>query len=74
VRDIVFPDYGGGRMTFAFYSFFRSDRRAVLYRPLDRPGEWVPFECAAVDRALGNRHDDIDMRMLRFIREHYCGR
>ena len=73
-RDIVFPDYGGGRMTFAFYSFFRSDRRAVLYRPLDRPGEWVPFECAAVDRALGNRHDDIDTRMLHFIRERYCGR
>jgi hypothetical protein len=74
VRDIVFPDYGGGRMTFAFYTFFRSNRRAVLYRSLDRPGEWVPFECAAVDRALNDPHDAIDARMLRFIRGRYCAR
>jgi hypothetical protein len=55
-------------MTFAFYAYFRSGRRAVLYCPLDRPGEWVPFECAPVDRALSRARDDIARRMLVFIR------
>ncbi len=72
VRDVVVPDYGGGRMTFAFYTFFQSGRRVVVFRPLDRPGEWIPFECAPVDRALGAAYDDVDRRMLRFIRERYC--
>jgi hypothetical protein len=72
VRDVVVPDYGGDRMTFAFYTFFQSGRRVVVFRPLDRPGEWIPFECAPVDRALGAARDDIDKRMLRFLRERYC--
>ena len=72
VRDVVVPDYGGQRMTFAFYTFFQSNRRVVLFPALDRRGEWVPFECAPVDRALARPHDAIDERMLRFIREHYC--
>jgi hypothetical protein len=72
VRDIVVPDYGGQRMAFAFYTFFRSDRQAVLFRPLDRPGEWIPFECAAVERAMRHARDAIDGRMLGFIRERYC--
>src|SRR5471030_2135070 len=72
VRDVVVPDYGGQRMTFAFYTFFRSDRRAVLYRPLTWRGELVPFECAPVDRALNHARDDIDRRFLRFVRERYC--
>ncbi|MPZ31268.1 MAG: hypothetical protein GEV13_09780 [Rhodospirillales bacterium] len=72
VRDIINPYYGGERMTFAFYSFFRSDRRAVLYKLLDKKREWVPFSCTAVDGALKRPHDAIDIRMLRFIREHYC--
>ena len=72
VRDVVVPDYGGERMTFAFYTFFRSDRRAVLYRPLTRRGEWVPFECAPVDRALKQARDAIDRRFVRFVRERYC--
>ena len=72
VRDIVVPDYGGQRMTFAFYTFFRSDRQVVLFRPLDRPGEWIPFECAAVERAMRHARDAIDGRMLEFIRERYC--
>jgi hypothetical protein len=72
VRDVVVPDYGGGRMTFAFYTFFRSARRVVLFRPLDRRGEWIPFECAPVDRALGGAYDVVDGRMLRFLRERYC--
>jgi hypothetical protein len=66
------PDYGGQRMTFAFYTFFRSDRQVVLFRPLDRPGEWIPFECAAVERAMRHARDAIDARMLKFIRERYC--
>jgi hypothetical protein len=72
VRDIINPYYGSERMTFAFYSFFRSDRRAVLYKPLDKRREWVPFMCTAVDDALKRPRDDIDIRMLRFIREYYC--
>ena len=72
VRDVVVPDYGGQRMTFAFYTFFQSGRRVVLFRPLARRGEWVPFECAPVDRALARPHDAIDARMLSFLRERYC--
>ena len=72
VRDIINPYYGSERMTFAFYSFFRSDRRAVLFKPLDKKREWVPFMCTATDDALKRPHDAIDIRMLRFIREHYC--
>ena len=72
VRDVVLYDYGGQRMTFAFYTFFQSDRRVVLFRPLDQRGEWIPFECAPVDRALARPHDEVDARMLRFLRERYC--
>lgn len=72
VRDIINPYYGGERMTFAFYSFFRSDRRAILFKPLDKKREWVPFMCTATDEALRQPHDAIDTRMLRFIREQYC--
>jgi hypothetical protein len=74
VRDVVVPDYGSERMTFAFYTFFRSDRRAVLYRPLTRRGEWIPFECAPVERARAQARDDIDRRFLRFLSEDYCVR
>jgi hypothetical protein len=72
VRDIINPYYGSERMTFALYSFFRSDRRAVLFKPLDKKREWVPFMCTATDEALKRPHDAIDIRMLRFIRENYC--
>lgn len=72
VRDIVNPYYGGERLTFALYSFFRSDRRAVLFKPLDKRREWVPFMCTATDEALKQPHDAIDTRLLRFIRENYC--
>jgi len=72
VRDVVLYDYGGQRMTFAFYTFFQSGRRIVLFRPLDQRGEWVPFECAPVDRTIAQPHDEVDARMLRFLRERYC--
>jgi len=74
VRDVVLPDYGSRRMGFAFYTFFRSGRRAVLYRPLDRRGEWIPFECAPVDRTLKSARDDIDRRFLGFLDKRYCVR
>ena len=74
VRDIVLPDYGSRRMGFAFYTFFRSNRRAVLYRPLDRRGEWIPFECAPVDRALTRARDEIDRQFLAFLSKNYCVR
>ena len=72
IRDIVLPDYGSRRMTFAFYTFFRSDRRTVVYRPLGQRGEWIPFECAPVDRAEKTARDNIDRRFLGFLRERYC--
>jgi hypothetical protein len=72
VRDIVLPDYGSRRMTFAFYTFFRSDRRTVVYRPLGQRGEWIPFECPAVDRTLARARDDLDRQLLSFLRENYC--
>jgi hypothetical protein len=72
VRDLVIPDYGGERMTIAFYSYFRSERRAVLYRTLD--DEWVPFECAPVARALVDARDATDRRFLQFLGERYCVR
>jgi hypothetical protein len=74
IRDIVLPDYGSRRVTFAFFTFFRSDRRAVLYRPLDRPGELIPFECAPVERALKAARDEIDRRFLDFLDKRYCVR
>ncbi len=70
VRDIVVPDYGATRMTFAFYTFFRSNRGAVLYRVLDRKGEWVPFECAPVERT--HARDAVDRRFLDFLDHDYC--
>jgi hypothetical protein len=72
VRDIVLPDYGVNHVTIAFYTFFRSNRSAVSYRPLHRPGEWIPFECGQIDRALRQQHDDIDQRYLKFLAVRYC--
>ncbi len=69
---LVLRDYGSRRMTFAFYTFFRSDRRAVAYRLLGQRGEWIPFECAPVDRAVKAARDNIDRRFLGFLRERYC--
>lgn len=72
MREVILPDYGAQRMTFAFYTFFQSARRVVLFRPLTRRGEWIPFECAPVERAMRHARDEIDGRMLRFLRDHYC--
>jgi hypothetical protein len=72
VRDIVLPDYGANRMTFVFYTFFRSDRRAALYRVLDRPGEWKPFECRPLERLEPRVRDAIDRRFVEFLHHDYC--
>ena len=72
VRSIVLPDYGADRMTFAFYTFFTSQRRAVLYRTLDRPGEWRPFECRPLERLRPRVRDEIDGRFVDFLRQNYC--
>ena len=55
VGDVVVPVYDWYRLTLAFYSYFRSDRQRVLFHPLGRRGDWLPFECAAVERARRRR-------------------
>jgi hypothetical protein len=71
LRDVVLPDYQRYYQALAFYSFFRSDRRSVLFRRM-LPRQWVPFECAATDRALARARDDLDRQFLTFLRENYC--
>jgi hypothetical protein len=46
------PLYDWYQVTLAFYSFFRSNRESVLFHPLGRRGDWIPFECAGI-AALG---------------------
>jgi hypothetical protein len=71
VRDVVLPDYQRYYQALAFYSFFRSDRRSVLFHRIP-PRQWMPFECPAVDRALAHGRDDLDRQFLTFLRENYC--
>lgn len=73
VRDVVVPDYERYRQALAFYSFFRSDRRSVLFHRIP-PGNWIPFNCGPVERALASAHDDLDRQFLKFLSENYCVR
>jgi hypothetical protein len=73
-RDVVVPIYDWYEVTLAFYSFFRSDRQAVLFHPLDRPGAWVPFECAPLEATRRRPHDSGDEMFLAFLAERYCVR
>jgi len=73
-RDVVVPLYDWYQVTLAFYSFFRSDRESVLFHPLGRPGDWIPFECAALDRARPRAHDAGDRMFLDFLSDRYCVR
>lgn len=73
VRNVVVPDYGRYRVALAFYSFFRSDRQSIVFHRLPQ-GEWIPFECAPVDRALARSRDDMDRRFLTFLSGPYCVR
>jgi hypothetical protein len=73
-RDVVVPMYDWYEVTLAFYSFFRSAREGVLFHPLGRHGNWIPFECAAVNRARSRPHDGKDQMFLDFLSSHYCVR
>lgn len=72
VRDVVVPEQDWYRLALAFYSYFRSDRRSVIYHPLDRSGDWIPYECAAVARIAPR--DDRDRAFVAFLAGHYCVR
>jgi len=71
-RDVVVPTYDWYRVTLAFYTFFRSDRQAVLFHAVGRRGEWLPFECAKLARARARPHDAKDEMFLSFLAAHYC--
>jgi hypothetical protein len=71
VRDVVVPDYQQYDLSLAYYSFFRSNRRSVMFHLI--PGRfWLPYECRAVDRALAHARDDLDRQFLTFLRANYC--
>jgi hypothetical protein len=70
IRDVVLPDYQRYYQALAFYSFFRSDRHSVLFHPIP-PRQWLPFECAAVDRAMPRARDGLDRQFLTFLRKNY---
>jgi hypothetical protein len=73
VRDVVVPDYQQYQHSLAFYSFFRSDRRSVLFHHI--PGRyWLPFRCGPIGNALVHTRDDLDRQFLSFLSENYCVR
>jgi hypothetical protein len=73
VRDVVMTDYQQYRHALAYYSFFRSDRRSVLFHQI--PGAyWLPYECPAVARATAAARDDLDRRFLKLLSDYYCVR
>jgi hypothetical protein len=72
-RDVAVPIYDWHRLALAFYSYFRTDRRTVLYHHLDRPGDWLPFPCRVVARTLAETDDPQDRMFLAFFLEQkYC--
>ena len=71
-RDVVVPIYDWHRLALAFYSYFRSDRRTVLYHRLDRTGDWRPYPCPVVARTLAETPDPQDRMFLAFLGKHYC--
>ncbi len=74
-RDVVVPIYDWYQVTLAFYSYFRSDRQAVLFHPLaGQPGAWIPFTCGPIERAGRLPHDERDRAFLAFLSDHYCVR
>jgi hypothetical protein len=72
VRDVVMPSYDFSRVPLAFYSYFRSDRRGVLFHPLGGGAEWRPYECHAVARALDHARDAQDRMFLGLVARRYC--
>lgn len=71
VRDVVVPTYDWYRITLAIYSFFRSDRRGVLFHPPRGTGDWLPFERDGVQRAEARARDEADRRFLEFLAATY---
>ncbi len=74
VRDVVVPTYDWYRITLGFISYFRSDRQSVLFHPAGRPGDWLPFECDGVQRAIADAHDARDRQFLEFLGANACVR
>jgi hypothetical protein len=72
VRDVVVPVYDWHRVTLAFASFFRSDRQSVLFHKLGKPGDWLPYDCAIVERV--RPRDPADAAFLKFLAGNYCVR
>lgn len=73
-RDVVVPMYDWYRVTLAFYSYFRSDRTAILFHRLGQRGDWIPFECAPLEQARARPHDERDQAFLAFLADRYCVR
>lgn len=73
-RDVVVPMYDWYRVTLAFYSYFRSDRRSILFHHLNQRGDWIPFVCGPLDRARSLPHDERDQTFLAFLSDRYCVR
>jgi hypothetical protein len=73
-RDVVVPMYDWYRVTLAFYSYFRSDRTSVMFHRLGQRGDWIPFECAPLERARALPHDERDRTFLAFLADRYCVR
>ena len=74
VRDVVVPTFDWYLLTLAYYSYFRSHRQGLLYHPLGKKGDWLPYECAALARAQKLPHDAKDERFLAFLAANYCPR
>jgi hypothetical protein len=72
VRDVVVPVHDWHRVTLAFYSFFRSDRQSILFHRLGKPGDWLPYHCAALARV--KPRDDRDAAFVAFLSANYCVR
>jgi hypothetical protein len=72
-REVVVPTYDSWhRLALAFYTYFRSDRRTVLYHRLEPRGDWLPFHCPVVARTLADTRDPQDRMFLAFLGEKYC--
>ena len=75
VSEVVVTNYDWWyRVTLAFYSYFRSDRQRVLFHPLNQRDDWLPYECASLDRAGALPHDASDRMFISFLATRYCSR
>jgi hypothetical protein len=70
-RDVLVPEYDWYRSTLVFYSYFRTNGTGALYHRLDRPGDWLPFECDSLARVT-QRPDNA--AFVDFLAQRYCVR